>query len=97
MCTYLAKHIRDQKLNGHLIDADDELLETLVKTATKTPASRNATRERKRTRHSDRKSRKLNFYLYDLPTYNDRLSRYLRAIFSLKTDTSPFPITSFGF
>lgn len=44
--------------NGHLVDADDELLETLVKTATKTPAARNGTRERKRTRHTDRKSRK---------------------------------------
>ncbi|XP_065215824.1 FH1/FH2 domain-containing protein 3-like isoform X3 [Planococcus citri] len=51
-----AKNIRDEKLNGHLTDADDELLETLVKTATKTPASRNTTRERKRTRHSERKS-----------------------------------------
>ncbi|XKL64143.1 hypothetical protein PGB90_004229 [Kerria lacca] len=51
-----AKIMREQNLNGHLVDADDELLETLVKTATKTPASRNGTRERKRTRHSDRKS-----------------------------------------
>ncbi|KAK7605056.1 hypothetical protein V9T40_006242 [Parthenolecanium corni] len=51
-----AKTMREQNLNGHIVDADDELLETLVKTATKSPAPRNGTRERKRTRHSDRKS-----------------------------------------
>ncbi len=58
--------MREQNLNGHLVDADDELLETLVKTATKTPASRSGTRERKRTRHTDRKSRKSQFFLSDL-------------------------------
>ncbi|XP_031330024.1 FH1/FH2 domain-containing protein 3 isoform X1 [Photinus pyralis] len=41
--------------NGNLTDADDEILESLVKTATKGP-SRTAPRERKRTRHADRKS-----------------------------------------
>lgn len=60
--------MREQNLNGHIVDADDELLETLVKTATKTPAPRNGTRERKRTRHSDRKSRKC--ISTGLPTYN---------------------------
>lgn len=51
-----AKNTGEKNLNGHLVDADDELLETLVKTATKTPASRSNTRERKRARHTDRKS-----------------------------------------
>lgn len=45
-------------MNGELTDADDEILETLVKTATKTSSTRAAPRERKRTRHADRKSRK---------------------------------------
>ena len=45
------------RLNGNLSDADDEILESLVKTATKTPVSRSTTpRERKRTRNADRKS-----------------------------------------
>ncbi|XP_073976339.1 formin homology 2 domain containing isoform X4 [Rhodnius prolixus] len=42
--------------NGHLTDADDEIIESLVKTATKSPVSRTTPRERKRTRNADRKS-----------------------------------------
>uniref|UniRef100_A0A0A9WQT4 FH1/FH2 domain-containing protein 3 n=1 Tax=Lygus hesperus TaxID=30085 RepID=A0A0A9WQT4_LYGHE len=45
-----------ERANGNLTDADDEILETLVKTATKTPVSRTMPRERKRTRNADRKS-----------------------------------------
>ncbi|XP_066909564.1 FH1/FH2 domain-containing protein 1 isoform X3 [Halyomorpha halys] len=42
------------RTNGNLSDADDEILESLVKTATKTPVSRSTTpRERKRTRNAD--------------------------------------------
>ncbi|KAL1116963.1 hypothetical protein AAG570_004291, partial [Ranatra chinensis] len=44
--------------NGNLTDADDEIIESLVKTATKSPVSRTTPRERKRTRNADRKSRK---------------------------------------
>ena len=47
--------------NGHLTDADDEILETLVKTATKAPQNKTEPRERKRTRHADRKSCKWTF------------------------------------
>ncbi|BET03489.1 Hypothetical protein2 [Nesidiocoris tenuis] len=43
-------------VNGALTDADDEILETLVKSAMKSPVSRAAPRERKRTRNADRKS-----------------------------------------
>ncbi|XP_044734210.1 FH1/FH2 domain-containing protein 3 isoform X2 [Chrysoperla carnea] len=41
---------------GDLTDADDEILESLVKTATKAPTTRTMPRERKRTRNVDRKS-----------------------------------------
>ncbi|XP_063244815.1 FH1/FH2 domain-containing protein 3 isoform X2 [Bacillus rossius redtenbacheri] len=47
---------REEGVNGHLTDGDDEILESLVKTATKSPATRTTPRERKRTRHADRKS-----------------------------------------
>lgn len=45
-------NIRDESLT----DADDEILESLVKTATKTSTPRPVQRERKRTRNADRKS-----------------------------------------
>lgn len=61
--------MRNDGTNGNLTDADDEILESLVKTATKIPSTRTAPRERKRTRHADRKSRKststLSLYLTD--------------------------------
>ncbi|XP_054276971.1 FH1/FH2 domain-containing protein 3 isoform X2 [Macrosteles quadrilineatus] len=49
-------NMRNDGTNGNLTDADDEILESLVKTATQIPATRTAPRERKRTRHADRKS-----------------------------------------
>lgn len=52
---------RSDGVNGNLTDADDEIIESLVKTATKAPTTRTAPRERKRTRHAERKSCK--YYL----------------------------------
>ncbi|XP_046671595.1 uncharacterized protein LOC124361680 isoform X4 [Homalodisca vitripennis] len=46
-------NVRNDGTNGNLTDADDEILESLVKTATKIPSTRTAPRERKRTRHAD--------------------------------------------
>ncbi|XP_075229398.1 formin homology 2 domain containing isoform X2 [Lycorma delicatula] len=54
--TGLSPLSREDGVNGNLTDADDEILESLVKTATKTPTTRTTPRERKRTRHADRKS-----------------------------------------
>lgn len=56
--------IYKQNPDEHFTDADDEILESLVKTATKSPGNRTTPRERKRTRHADRKSCKFSF-LFD--------------------------------
>lgn len=50
----LGRHSAPAK-DDHLTDADDEILETLVKTATTQPA-RNEPRIRKKARYGDRKS-----------------------------------------
>uniref|UniRef100_A0A1B6CX54 FH2 domain-containing protein n=1 Tax=Clastoptera arizonana TaxID=38151 RepID=A0A1B6CX54_9HEMI len=42
--------------NEILTDADDEIIESLVKTATKSPSTRTVSKDRKRTKHADRKS-----------------------------------------
>lgn len=74
-------------LNGHLMDGDDEILESLVKTATKGP--RTAPRERKRTRHTDRKS-----CMY--PLYTNLIKYSIKIFFGQLKDQEQGKTTRMG-